>query len=271
MTQRHVVTRWLGALGLILPLVGLLSQGTANAQTPLAATRQSAEQGDAAAQYNLGVSYDYGLGVPQDDALALAWYRIAADQGHAAARYSLGVLYANGEGVPQDFTEAVAWYRKAADQGHTAARYNLGVLYANGDGVPEDDTQALAWFREAADEGDVPAQYILGVMYARGGRATGLSWRRTGASPRGIARHRRGSSRPQDYVEAHRWFNLAASHVTVTSDEQRFYAEIRDNTAKELTPSQLAEAQRRAAEWQTAFEQRQDERLLGSTLGSQQR
>ena len=240
MRLRHFVTRWLGALGLILSLVGLVSQGTTNAQTPLAETRQSAEQGDVAAQYNLGLSYDYGLGVPQDDTRAVLWYRIAADRGHAAARYNLGVMYRNGEGVPQDFTEAVAWFRKAADQGHGAARYNLGAMYVNGEGVPEDDTQAVAWFREAADEGDVAAQYNLGVMYARGGQATGLfPWRR----------------RSPNYVEAHTWFNLAASHVT--GDEQRFYAEIRDNTAKELTPTQLAEAQKRAAEWQAAFENRQ--------------
>ncbi len=217
MRLRHFVTRWLGALGLILSLVGLVSQGTTNAQTPLAETRQSAEQGDVAAQYNLGLSYDYGLGVPQDDTRAVLWYRIAADRGHAAARYNLGVMYRNGEGVPQDFTEAVAW------------------------------------LRQAADEGDVPAQYNLGVMYARGGQATGLfSWWR----------------RSPNYVEAHMWFNLAASRAT--GESQREYAEARDTLAKQMTPAQIAEAQRLAREWQAAFEERQDERLLGFTLDSQQ-
>ena len=56
MTQRHFVTRWLGALGLIFSLVGLVSQGTASAQTPLAETRQRADQGDIAAQETLDVS-----------------------------------------------------------------------------------------------------------------------------------------------------------------------------------------------------------------------
>jgi TPR repeat protein len=43
---------------------------------------QKAEQGDAQAQFNLGVVYAYGLvGVPQDSAQALAWYRKAAEQG----------------------------------------------------------------------------------------------------------------------------------------------------------------------------------------------
>ena len=251
MRLRHFVTRWLGALGLILSLVGLISQGATSAQTPLAETQQSPEQGDAAAQYSLGLSYDYGLGVQQDDARAVLWYRIAADQGHAAAQYNLGVMYRSGQGVPQDFTEAVAWFRQAADQGHGIARYKLGVMYINGEGVPQGFTEAVAWFRQAADEGDVAAQYNLGVMYAR--QATGLiSWLR----------------RSTDYVEAHMWFSLAASHVS--GPEQRLYAEIRDETARELNPAQLAEAQKRAAEWQAAFEQRQDERLLGFTLGSQQ-
>ena len=117
MTQRHSVTRRLGALGLILALVGLVSQGATSAQTPLAETRQRADQGDANAQFNLGVMYASGLGVPQDDVQAAAWYRQAADQGHADAQYYLGVMYATGQGVPQDFTQAVAWYRQAADQG----------------------------------------------------------------------------------------------------------------------------------------------------------
>ena len=144
-TRRNSVAR---RSRLILPLVGLLSQGTANAQTPLAATRQSAEQGDAAAQYNLGVSYDYGLGVPQDDALALAWYRIAADQGHAAARYSLGVLYANGGGRAAGLHGSGGVVSQSGGPGpYRRAVQPRRVLYANGDGVPEDDTQALAWFR----------------------------------------------------------------------------------------------------------------------------
>ena len=113
MTQRHSVPRWLGGLGLILALGGLVSQGTANAQTPLPEIRQRADKGDADARYNLGIMYRRGEGVPQDDAEAVAWYRKAADQGNANAQVSHGVMYANGRGVPQDFTQAVAWYRQA--------------------------------------------------------------------------------------------------------------------------------------------------------------
>jgi len=47
--------------------------------------------------------------------------RKAAEQGDAEAQYNLGVRYANGEGVPEDYKEAVKWFRKAAEQGFAAA------------------------------------------------------------------------------------------------------------------------------------------------------
>ena len=47
----------------------------------------------------------------------------------------------------------------------------------------------------------------------------------------------------------------AASRVT--GDEQKEYAESRDGLAKQMTPAQIAEAQKRAADWQAAFEKRQ--------------
>ena len=88
-----------------------------------------ANQGDASAQFNLGLMYDKGQGVPQNHAEAVKWYRLAADQGDASAQYNLGVMYANGQGVPQNYAEAVKWYRLAADQGDASAQYNLGVMY----------------------------------------------------------------------------------------------------------------------------------------------
>ncbi len=76
-----------------------------------------AEQGDAGAQFRLGVMYDEGRGVPQSDAQAAEWYRKAAEQGNAVAQRFLGDMYAEGRGVPQSDAQAVEWYRKAAEQG----------------------------------------------------------------------------------------------------------------------------------------------------------
>ena len=57
--------------------------------------------------------YDNGVGVPQDYTEALKWYLHAARQGDADAQYNLGVMYRNGKGVPQDNAAALKWYRRA--------------------------------------------------------------------------------------------------------------------------------------------------------------
>ena len=63
-------------------------------------------------------------------------FRQAAEQGHASAQFNLGLMYATGEGVPEDDAEAVRWYRMAAEQGHAGAQFNLGLMYATGGGRP---------------------------------------------------------------------------------------------------------------------------------------
>ena len=91
------------------------AQNTPSAQE-LADLRALAEAGDTEAQYNLGVMYDNGEGIPQDDAEAVRWYRLAAEQGSATAQYNLGVMYGTGEGVPQDNVEAHMWLNLAASR-----------------------------------------------------------------------------------------------------------------------------------------------------------
>jgi len=66
--------------------------------------------------------YARGLGVPQDYAEAVRWYRLAADQGHASAQNNLGVMYATGEGVLQDYVQAHMWYNLAASRPNAEKR-----------------------------------------------------------------------------------------------------------------------------------------------------
>ena len=66
---------------------------------PITELRRQAEQGDANAQYNLGIRYVTGIGVPQDRAEAIRWYRLAAEQGHVLAQSTLGLSYFIGNGV----------------------------------------------------------------------------------------------------------------------------------------------------------------------------
>jgi TPR repeat protein len=89
---------------------------------------KAAEQGEAKAQYNLGVMFDNGQGVPQDDKQAIYWYTKAAEQGIAKAQYNLGVMFANGQGTPKNDVLAYVWWNIAAAQGHKLAEKNRGVI-----------------------------------------------------------------------------------------------------------------------------------------------
>ena len=64
-----------------------------------------------------GVEY-YEVG---DYTNALKYFQQAAEQGNAKAQYNLGVCYENGQGVLQNYTEAVKWIKKAAKQGDAKA------------------------------------------------------------------------------------------------------------------------------------------------------
>ncbi len=102
--------------------------------TTITILKPRAEQGNAAAQYILGLMHSNGQGVAQDYKTAVKWYTQAAEQGLAVAQYILGVMYANGQGVAQDYKAAVKWFTLAAEQGLADAQNNLGVMYANGQG-----------------------------------------------------------------------------------------------------------------------------------------
>lgn len=170
--------------------------------------RPLAEQGDAAAEAGLGVLYENGCAVPQDNAQALDWYRKAADQGNPEAEYRLGEIYVAGShrreglalmvrsgehgnaksferigdwyrsglhGFQRDASGAVIWYRKAAELGDTLAEERLAIAYAYGQGVPKDLSQAASWYRKSedhdkklAEDGYAASQIALGHRYELG-------------------------------------------------------------------------------------------------------
>jgi hypothetical protein len=143
--------------GVVGVVAVLLVGGVASAQTPtdIAALRVKADAGDADAQYNLGVWYRFGLGVPQDSAQGAAWIRKSAEQGHIGAQFNLGLIYFDGQGVPQDYVQAASWYLKSAEQGNPGAQFNLGLMYSLGQGVPTDEVEAHQWLNLAASRASV--------------------------------------------------------------------------------------------------------------------
>jgi hypothetical protein len=99
-----------------------------------------------------------------DPELAAGWFYRAAEQGYADAQFNLGLMYANGEGVPQDMEQAVELFKKAAEQGHVDAQNNLGAMYFTGEGVARDEKKAIEWFEKAAAQGNEEARSNLDAI-----------------------------------------------------------------------------------------------------------
>lgn len=128
----------------------------------------AAKQGDAGAQYSLGLVYLTGDGVAVDAAQAVHWFRRSAEQGLASAQSDLGHCYLQGRGVETNPALAIEWFQKAAWQGHAGAQYILGWCYYVGSGVAADKARGVSWLRCAAEHGISPAQLLLAEAHRTG-------------------------------------------------------------------------------------------------------
>ena len=83
---------------------------------------------------------------PAFDPKSIAAFKQQARSGNAAAQCGLGIItYFGGRGVPQDYAQAALWSRKAAEQGNALGQVMLGSLYAKGLGVTQDAAEAYFW------------------------------------------------------------------------------------------------------------------------------
>jgi len=129
-----------------------------------------------------------------------------------------------------DYKTAYRLFKPLAEQGDTQAQNNIGDMYDKGRGVPQDNAEAVKWYRKAAEQGDVIGQNNLGEMYEKG---------------KGV---------PKDYVLAYMWYNLATA---IDSKGIRDWAlENRNRVAAQMTPEQIAEAQRLSGEWKPKKEEK---------------
>ena len=94
----------------------------------------AAVQGNAKAQYSLGILYHDGFGIRADCSEARKWFMTAAEnlqteskRGDMYAQYLLGYAHRYGRGVPMSHKEALKWHQKAAEQGHEIARFKLRI------------------------------------------------------------------------------------------------------------------------------------------------
>ncbi|MGB1936894.1 MAG: tetratricopeptide repeat protein [Akkermansiaceae bacterium] len=114
----------------------------------------AAQQGDAQAQYSLGLCYHYGEGTLKDPFSAFKWFGQAAEGGHAEAQYSLGVYYQQGIGTKQDSANAFKWFEKAAIQNQAKAQHELGESYFHGRGVEKNPPLAKKWISKSYVNGN---------------------------------------------------------------------------------------------------------------------
>ena len=134
-----------------------------------------AVRGDLIAQYNMGVLYDSGLGVPADKARARLWYQKSAEQGYAQAQNNLGRMFYLGDEVPPDYAKAAAYFRQSAAQGVAFSHFFLGMIYAGGGpGVKSDPIQAYKWLSIASDLHD-HGRYRNDALASRALIAQGMS------------------------------------------------------------------------------------------------
>ncbi|MBI5684249.1 MAG: SEL1-like repeat protein [Verrucomicrobia bacterium] len=187
--------------------------------SPIGELSAKAAQGDAEAQFQLGMRYRNGDGVPKNYADAFKWLQKASEQGNAKAQSEFGLMHEGGLGTVVNYEEAVKWYRKSAEQGCAWGQNNLGVMYDHGFGVPPAKEEAVRLFRKAAEQGMSMAQRNIGNALVIG---------------RGVK---------QDYVEAYKWLRLAALQGIPAARDQ-----LRDISIR-MTPAEIEEARRRADEF----------------------
>lgn len=149
-------------LFLATPVLAQGDNGYVN-DTPQTLDEQTsnAAAGDIASQYNLGMKYARGDGVPQDYKVALKWLEMAGNQGDADAQAALGVMYQKGQGAAEDVNLAALWYKRAAQQGDKLSQYNLASLYANGRGSMKNEKEAFFWVSLAAADNPQPSIIAL--------------------------------------------------------------------------------------------------------------
>ncbi len=250
---------------------------------------KAASEGSAEAEFQLGLLYEQGRGVPKSDAKALEWYQKAAALGHATAQCNIASMYQAGKGVPKDEAKATEWYQKAAAKGNARAQFRLGLQYDNGQGVPLNAAKATEWLLKAATKGYPPnallqnwlqtaskdgrppvdlfqsefptgkaaALFNIAVMYSQTqvvpkNEAKSLWWLHKAGSEGSTVSQRKlgglyanGKAVQKDWVRAYAWFDLAALTKDHPNQEDR---RMRDEIQKQMTPQQLAQAQKLSAD-----------------------
>jgi uncharacterized protein len=240
----------------------LLADGTDKAalQEALDWLRRAAALGNVPAQVKLGnaLGFPYA-GIAANEAESVHWYRRAAEAGDPWSQLQLGQALRAGRGTAKDESEAVKWFGVAAHKGDGLAQFYLAEMLQQGKGTAKDEAAAVSWYLKAVKGHGGPqiAAYALGrcFEFGLGVRQDFLQaahWYESGAranegrSQRKLARFlQAGKGLARDPVQAYAWLSLALDGDT----GHWFDKEEREELAAMLTPAQLAEGRRLAAQW----------------------
>ena len=107
---------------------------------------------------------------PEDLPQALAACQATAQQGDAAAQYELGEFYYDGQRTPRDLPQALHWFEQASLQGNAQAQLRLGSMFFRGEGVPANNVQAYIVLKMAAVNGSDEAMDSADQVAAQMGR-----------------------------------------------------------------------------------------------------
>lgn len=138
--------------------------------------RDLAELGVPGAQAHLGLLLSAGIGLEQDDVVAVQWFQRAAESNNWFGCWMLAIAMLEGVGTPKDLEAGLAWLQVAA--GHLgAAAIQLGELRRTltdeavtdlASMAPGRRDRAVATLTRFAEEGFVPAVYHLALMQLHG-------------------------------------------------------------------------------------------------------
>lgn len=131
-----------------------LPNGVQVDEDPFELIRLSAEQGFAAAQYNMGVILETGcfggkVANAEEEKQAFTWYRKAAHQGCAEAMTAVGMCLYKGVGTEPNMSDALSWLKEAATQGEQRGQLFLAEILAKDERCYDKD-EALYWFCQLA-------------------------------------------------------------------------------------------------------------------------
>ena len=131
----------------------------------------------------LGLMYENGLGVAQNNSNSFKFYRKAANFGDKNAEKMVAYAYLYGEGIERNIDNAIFWYNRAAQQNDASSWYTLGIIYSLESFGNYDMLKAVSCLEKAieCDKEHSDSYYELGRIYETGGEGISRSYMKAGS------------------------------------------------------------------------------------------